>query len=286
MSLSNSILNLQTTLTDAEDILSLETQLAVSHRPVQELRDPQLNYNKYTVEQLHQMMPHLEWPRILSVLGIRNETVIMSQPDYYLLLDKLIISQPLHIWKNKIRYTILDQMSIYLSKDYVQARFHMFDHLLQGQREDKVRWMKLIKEINQNLGDLLGQLFVSKYFSLRAKERTIDLAQNLISVYRQRIQRIQWLSNATKARALKKLEKINIKIGYPSTWKSYDDVFIDRSSYFQSIISIFQSAYRKKIKDLGKPVDRDEWFIPVQTVNAFYVIVEIFIGETLPCFSF
>lgn len=222
------------------------------------------------------MMPHLDWYRILSVLNIRNHTVLMGQPDYYLLLDKLIVSQPLHIWKNHIRFVILHDMSIYLSKDYVQARFHMFDYLMQGQREDKVRWMKLIESINRHLGDLLGQLFVSKYFSLRAKERTIDLMHNLISVYRQRIQRIDWLDKSTKERALKKVENINIKIGYPSKWKTYEDVFIDRSSYFHSIINILQHDYRKKIKDLSKPVDRDEWVIPPQTVNAFYVINRIF----------
>ena len=277
MNLSNPILNLQTNRTDAEDIFSLETRLAVSHRASDELRDARTNYNKYTVERLHEMMPHLGWHRILEVLGIRNETIIMAQPDYYLLLDELIVSQPLNVWKNKIRYAILDQMSVYLSKDYVQARFQMFNSLIRGQEEDKVRWMKLIEEINRNLGDLLGQLFVSRYFTVQSKTRTIDLIQNLISAYRERIQRIDWLTDSTKARALTKLEKINIKIGYPSTWKSYDDVFIDRSSYFQSIISIFQSAYRKKIKDLGKPVDRDEWLITPQTVNAFYVTKNLFI---------
>ena len=277
MNLSNPILNFQTNRTDAEDIFSLETRLAVSHRASDELRDARTNYNKYTVERLHEMMPHLGWHRILEVLGIRNETIIMAQPDYYLLLDELIVSQPLNVWKNKIRYAILDQMSVYLSKDYVQARFQMFNSLIRGQEEDKVRWMKLIEEINRNLGDLLGQLFVSRYFTVQSKTRTIDLIQNLISAYRERIQRIDWLTDSTKARALTKLEKINIKIGYPSTWKSYDDVFIDRSSYFQSIISIFQSAYRKKIKDLGKPVDRDEWLITPQTVNAFYVTKNLFI---------
>lgn len=220
------------------------------------------------------MMPNLDWYRILSVLNIRNQTILMAQPDYYRLLDKLIVSQPLNIWKNKIRYTILHEMSTYLSKDYVQARFRMFDQLIQGQREDKVRWMKMIEVINQNLGDLLGQLFVSRYFSFRAKERTMDLMKNFISIYQQRIERIPWLSKSTKDKALRKLEKINLKIGYPSKWKNYEGVFIDRSSYFHSMISIFQHDYRKKIKDLSKSVDRNEWMFPPQTVNAFYVFLE------------
>jgi len=217
------------------------------------------------------MMPNLDWYRIFSILKIRNQTVIMSQPDYYRLLNKLIISQPLNIWKNKIRFTILHEMSKYLNKDFVQARFYMFNHLIYGQREDKARWMKIIEEIDQHIGELLGQLYISHYFSYQSKERTIDLVKNLINVYYGRINHMNWIHNSTKEKALKKLQKINIKIGYPSKWKSYNDVYINRSSYFHSISSIFQHDFRKKIKDLKKFVDRDEWLIPPQTVNAFYV---------------
>ncbi len=276
LNLTNSILNLTTSRIDAEDILSLESQLAVSHRAAYELRDPELNYNKYDVNQLDQMMPNLDWHQILSILTIKNQTVLMAQPDYYRLLDKLIVSQPLNIWKNKIRFTILHEMSLYLNEDFVQARFHMFDQIIHGQREDKTRWMKIIEEINKNLGELLGQLFVARYFSYRAKERTIDLMTNIISIYQKRINQINWIKNSTKEKALEKLEKINIKIGYPSKWKSYNDVYINRSSYFDSISSIFQHDYRKKMKDLRKTVDRDEWIIPPQMVNAFYVRRKLF----------
>lgn len=276
LNLTNSILNLTTSRIDAEDILSLESQLAVSHRAAYELRDPELNYNKYDVNQLDQMMPNLDWHQILSILTIKNQTVLMAQPDYYRLLDKLIVSQPLNIWKNKIRFTILHEMSLYLNEDFVQARFHMFDQIIHGQREDKTRWMKIIEEINKNLGELLGQLFVARHFSYRAKERTIDLMTNIISIYQKRINQINWIKNSTKEKALEKLEKINIKIGYPSKWKSYNDVYINRSSYFDSISSIFQHDYRKKMKDLRKTVDRDEWIIPPQMVNAFYVRRKLF----------
>lgn len=200
----------------------------------------------------------------------------MAQPDYYRLLDKLIVNQPLNIWKNKIRFTILHEMSLYLNKDFVQAHFHMFDRIIHGQREDKIRWMKIIEEINKNLGELLGQLFVARHFSLRSKERTMDLMKNIISIYHQRINQIDWIKNSTKIKALEKLEKIQIKIGYPSKWKSYNDVYINRSSYFDSISNIFQHDYRKKIKDLKRTIDRNEWIIPPQMVNAFYVRENIF----------
>lgn len=161
------------------------------------------------------MMPNFNWHRILSILTIKNQTILIAQPDYYLLLDKLIVSQSLNIWKNKIRFTILHEMSLYLSKDFIQARFHMFDHLINGQLEDKTRWMKILDEIDKYLGELLGQLFISRYFSFQSKERTIDLVKNLINIYYERLKNIQWINNSTKEKALKKLENLNIKIGYP-----------------------------------------------------------------------
>jgi putative endopeptidase len=217
------------------------------------------------------MMPNLGWHRILSLLSIENTTVIMSQPDYYQLLDKLIVSQPLSIWKNKIRFTILHEVAGYLCKDFVEARFYMFDHIISGQLEDKPRWMKIIEIMNQYIGELLGQLYVEQYFSHQAKQRTIDLTNNLIQVYHKRIIRSEWMSDITKEKAISKLDKLREKIGYPSQWKSYDGIYTNRWSYFQSISSVFHYTYMEKIKDLSKRVDREEWAFPPQTVNAFYV---------------
>ncbi len=281
--MTNSLLNLTTNLIDAEDVLTLETQLAVSHRTPLDLRDPEKNYNKYTVIELDRMMPNLDWHRLLNVLLIKNTTILMQQPDYYQLLDKLIVSQSLNVWKNKIRFTILHEMSKYLNKDFVQARFNMFDYLIFGRLEDKPRWMKIIEDINNYISELLGQLYVYRYFSYEAKQRTLNLTNHLIKVYRQRILRNEWMSNETKEKALIKLEKINKKIGYPSQWKSYNDVYINRWSYFESMLSVFQYNYRKKIKDLNRLVDRDEWFIPAQTVNAFYVRFLFYFTYKISC---
>lgn len=217
------------------------------------------------------MMPNLGWYRLLNLLEITNTTVIMQQPDYYRLLDKLIVSQSLNTWKNKIRFTILKKMSNYLNKDFVQAYFNMFDRLLYGRLEGKPRWRRIIEDINNYIGESLGILYTYRYFSYEARQRTIDLSNHLIKVYRQRILRNQWMSDITKERALIKLKMIMKKIGYPSKWKNYDKVSINRRSYFQSMLSVFEYSYRKKIKDLKKLVDRTEWFFPPQTVNAYYV---------------
>ena len=271
LALSNSILNTTTRLADAEDILALETRLAASHRTPYEANDPELNYHRYNLTQLVQTMPNLDWPRMLSFLNIESESMVIAQPDYYLLLNELIDSQPLRTWKNKVRFTLVHQMSPYLSKNFVDARFHVFNRLIYGQAEKKAPWMEIIDFIDRHLGELLGQLFVSEYFSSKSKERMMDLTTNLIETYRKRIRRSTWLSNSTKAKVSKKLRSINTKIGYPSKWRSYDGVSINRDSYFDSIISVFQAACRKSIEDLRKEVDRSEWVVPPQIVNAFYV---------------
>ena len=269
--MTNSLFNQTTNSRDAEDVLSLETQLAVSHQTPAQLRDSEKNYHKFTVSELDSRMRNLHWQEMFDVLEIRNRTILVQQPDYYQLLDKLIVNQPLKIWKNKIRFTILHEMSKYLTRDFGQARFEMFDRILYGRLVNKPRWMQMIEDVNKYIGELFGQLYVQRYFPHQAKERTLNLTNHLIDVYRQRIQRNQWMSEETKEEALIKLTAMKTKIGYPEQWKSYTSVEIDRRSYFQSMCSIFQYSYRKKIQDLNRQPDRDEWLVPPQTVNAFYV---------------
>ncbi|CAF0769303.1 unnamed protein product [Adineta steineri] len=270
LNLTNHVVNKTTNLMDAEDVLTLEAQLAVSHRSPAELRDPEKNYAKYTVEELDRMMPNLGWHRIFNVLEIVNQTVVVSQLDYYQSLEKLIVSQSLNTWKNKIRFTILHKMANYLNKDFVKARFYMFDHIIYGRLEDKPKWMKIIENINEYIGESLGQLYVEMYFPSSAKQRTLKLVHHIIDVYRERLMRNEWMSDKTKEKAIKKLDKVTTQIGYPSEWKTYDTIHMNRRSYFDSISSIFEYTYRKKINDLHKPVDRNEWiFFSPQTVNAY-----------------
>ena len=252
LNLTNPLLNLTTNLIDAEDVLTLETELAVSYHTPAQLHDSEKNSNKYTVVELDRMMPNLGWQRLLNVLGISKTTVLMHHLDYYQLLDKLIITQSLNIWKNKIRFTILHQMSPYLNHDFVQARFQMFDRIIHSRSMKVPRWMKVIEDVNRYIADLLGQLYVQRYFPYQAKQRTLNLTNHLIEVYRQRILRNEWMSKKTKEKAVVKLTTINNKIGYPSEWKSYPDVRINRWSYFDSMCSIFQYCYRKKIEDLNQ----------------------------------
>jgi putative endopeptidase len=162
-------------------------------------------------------------------------------------------------------------MSKYLNQDFVQTRFQLYDRVLFGRLIDKPRWMTIVEDINQYIGELLGELYVYEYFPYQAKQRMLNLTNHLIEVYHQRILRNEWMSKETKEKALIKLAKINNKIGYPSQWKSYSNVHINRWSYFDSMLSALEYGYRKKIQDLNQPPDRNQWFSPPQTVNAFYV---------------
>ncbi|UJR35374.1 hypothetical protein I4U23_028131 [Adineta vaga] len=271
LNLTNHILHSTTDFIDAEDILTLETQLAVSHYTPTQLRDPIKNYNKLSVIELDRMMPNLGWHHIIQLLQIPNDTVVMRQLDYYQSLDKLIVSQSLSIWKNKIRFTIAHEMAPYLTEDFLNARHHMFQYSLYGRQQRSSQSMIIIENINEYVGDLLGKLYVDRYFSSEAKQRVLNLTNHLMDIYRNRLMRNKWMHDKTKEKALIKLDQMSKKIGYPPQWKTYENVHTNRWSYFQSMASIFEYNFQKKINDLSRPVDKYEWDISVQTVNAFYM---------------
>jgi len=288
LNLSNSVLNTHTNIIDAEDVLALETQLAAGHLTRVELRNEAKNYHKFTVIELYRMMPNLDWTSLLTNLDFKDQIIIlMPHPDYYRLLDRLIFNQPLSVWKNKVRFTILHEMSQYLSKDFVDTRFTFYNRILQGQKENKARWMRIIDDINKYVGELLGKLYVEQYFPSEAKQRIFDLTKHLIDAYHQRLIRNQWMANTTKQTAFEKLANMNIQIGYPSKWKSYENVVFDRRSYFQSMLNALQYTFEVKFRNLAKPVDKNDWVIPPQMINAAYVSRNLRRFHSIfNCFSF
>ena len=170
LTLSNALLNVTTEMPDAEDVLSLETQLAVSHRNPSQLRDAELNSNQYIRSELEYRMPHLDWNVLLSLLTIDNPNIDIEHPDYYLSLDKLIVSQPSKICKNKVRFTLLNRMAKYLHGEFFRAKFELYDQLISGQKEEQPRWLTIVDFIDEYIGETLGQLFVERYFSSVSKE--------------------------------------------------------------------------------------------------------------------
>jgi putative endopeptidase len=254
----------------ADDILKLETEIAKSHSTPVELRDPVKNYNKFTVTDFQKLIPDIDLKDVLNRLEVKTDTILVGQPKYYEALDALLKSQPIDVWKNKLKATALNDAANSLSKDFRDARFEFYGKTLSGQKVQKERWKKMVSNVDGSLGELLGQLYVEKYFTADAKKRMLDLVNNLQSVYRSRIEKLDWMSPGTKKLALAKLDAFTKKIGYPDKWKKYDDVVIDRGTYYANLQSVAKHDYKEMINKLGKPVDKTEWGMTPPTVNAYY----------------
>ncbi|MDB5119224.1 MAG: peptidase [Sphingobacteriales bacterium] len=254
----------------AAEILKLETDIAKSHSTPVELRDPIKNYNKFSVAAFQKQVPDIDLKTVFNNLLIKTDTVLVGQPKYYKALNTLLKTQPIDVWKNKLKFKALDNASASLSKSFRDARFNFYGKTLNGQKQPRERWKSMVNTLDNGLGELLGQLYVKKHFKPEAKERMLKLVDNLQLVYRSRIEKLDWMSPETKKRAIEKLETFIKKIGYPDKWKNYDDVSIDRGSYYKNLQTIAKHDYKEMIGKLGKPVDKTEWQMTPPTVNAYY----------------
>ena len=255
--------------TEAASVLALEMKIAESHRTPVETRDPQKNYNKMAVADMIKSEPNVDWAGWFAKMNVKPDSVNVQQPGYFTALDKLVLSLPLDAWKNKVKFDYIAGNAAYLSKGFVDAKFQ-FSHMLFGQKTQSQRWKKMVQSTDNGLGELLGQLYVKKYFTEKAKSRMDELVSNLQKAFEARIKKSEWMSDSTKQRATTKLNAFLKKIGYPSKWKNYDDVTIDRSDYFADLESVRKHNKKEEIGKIGKDVDRTEWGMSTPTVNAYY----------------
>ncbi|MEO6521713.1 MAG: M13 family metallopeptidase [Mucilaginibacter sp.] len=255
---------------NADDILKLETTIAASHLTPVELRDPVANYNKFTVADFQKQVPDIDLKKVLSNLDVKTDTVLVGQPKYFKALDGLLKSEPIAIWKEKLKFDQLNGSANSLSKAFRDANFEFFGKTLNGQKVQKERWKKMVTTVDGGLGELLGKLYVDKYFTADAKKRMLDLVNNLQVVYHSRIEKLDWMSPETKTKAIAKLDAFTKKIGYPDKWKNYDDVTIDKGTYYKNNESIAIHNYKRMVEKMGKPVDKTEWGMTPPTVNAYY----------------
>jgi len=255
---------------NAADILKLETAIAKSHSTPVELRDPVKNYNKFTVAAIQQQVPDIDLKDVFRRMDINTDTVLVGQPNYYKTLNALLKSQPIELWKTKLTFEALNGASPLLSKSFRDANFEFFGKVLNGQKQPKPRWKTMLSRVDGGLGELLGQVYTEKYFTPEAKKRMKELVDNLQGVYKSRIEKLDWMSSATKEKAIAKLNAFTKKIGYPDKWKNYDDVEISKSAFYNNMVSIAKHDYKDMIKRVNKPVDRTEWGMTPPTINAYY----------------
>ena len=254
----------------AGEILKLETEIAKSHSTPVELRDPVKNYNKFTIVDFQKQVPNLDLKDILTKLNASTDTILVGQPKYYQALSSLLKSEPIQVWKNELKFAGLSNSANALSKPFRDAHFEFYASTLRGQKQPKERWKTIVSNVDGGLGELLGQVYAEKYFTPEAKKRMLDLVDNLQRVYKSRIEKLDWMSAATKAQALEKLQAFTKKIGYPDKWKKYEDVQITRDNYFANLQSIARHDYIEMTKKVGRAVDKAEWGMTPPTVNAYY----------------
>jgi putative endopeptidase len=254
----------------ADAILKLETAIAGSHLTPVELRDPVKNYNKYAVADFQKQVPDVDLKDAFARMGLKSDTILVGQPKYYAALNGLLKSTPIDVWKDKASFNEIDGSATLLSKRFRDAHHEFWNKTLYGEKAQKPRWKTMSQTVDGGLGELLGQLYVDKYFTADAKKRMLDLVNNLINVYKGRIEKLDWMSPDTKKQALAKLVAFTKKIGYPDKWKDYSDVHITADSFFANEQSIAKHNYHRMINKVDKPVDRSEWGMTPPTVNAYY----------------
>jgi len=253
----------------AASILSLETAIAKSHLTPVEQRDPIKNYNKMAVTELEKISPNIGWSNVFGKMGIKADSVNVSQPLYYKALSALLASEPIDVWKQKVKFDYISANASLLSKAFRDERFD-FNKLFSGAKTQPERWKKMVSLSDNGLKDLLGQLFVKKYFPTEAKQRMDELVNNLQVAFKTRIAKLEWMSDTTKQKAQEKLAAFLKKIGYPSKWKTFEDVVISRDNFYGNMRSIAKHDFAENINKIGKPVDKTEWGMTVPTVNAYY----------------
>ncbi|MVM29048.1 M13 family peptidase [Spirosoma sp. HMF4905] len=247
---------------------AIEKQLATAHRTNIELRDVKANYNKLAVAALSKKQPTLSWTTLVNDLGIKADSVNVGQPTYYDKLNTLLKSVSLNDWKVYLKASALTNYSNFLSQPFVDASFE-YTKILTGQAVKKTRAEEMTQAVDRSLGHALAQLYVKKYFPEDAKKRMAALVDNLEKAFEARINKLDWMSDSTKAKAKEKLYAFTEKIGYPDKWRDYSKVDVKRDAYFENRLSANKNDYLYSLAKVGQPVDRTEWFTTPPTVTAY-----------------
>lgn len=254
----------------ATAVMAIEKQLAEAQMARVEMRDPHKTYNKFTVTEFSKTTPGLDWSTMLPKFKVKGQdTILVSSPKFFKSLDGMLKTVSLSDWKTYLEWNILKSAAPNLSSPFVNANF-AFTQAQSGQKVQTPRWQRMSQLTDGTIGELLGQLYVAKYFKPDAKVRMTELISNLRKAFEIRIKGLDWMSDVTKGKALEKLNAFVPKIGYPEKWKTYDGLTIGRTTYLQNLRNSGAWAYNEMVDQLGKPVDRTRFGMTPPTVNAYY----------------
>jgi len=256
----------------ARELIALESDLARVQWSRVENRDPVKTYNKVELTQLAMLAPGVDWKRWLTESGVdsRVDYLIVAQPTYLTAFAKLLVDTPLPVWKAYFKWQLLNDAAPYLAKTYVDEQFAFQDTVLRGTPENRPRWKRGVEFVDTSIGEALGKLYVARHFPPENKARMETLVANLLAAYRQSIDALDWMSRETKTEAQAKLAKFTPKIGYPTQWRDYTSLIVARDDLAGNWLRAQEFEYRRNLAKLGKPIDRNEWGMRPQTVNAYY----------------
>ena len=254
----------------AKDILALETAIATKQWTRVDSRDDDKTYNKVEVAKANALTPGFDFAAYLKAIGVTNDAVIVAQPSAFTGFAEQLQAKSLDSWKTYFRWHLIRSAAPYLSKAFVDENFAFYGTTLRGIQENRPRWKRGVETVEQALGESLGKIYVARHFPPEAKARMDELVQNLIKAYEQSIQSLEWMSDETKKQALAKLAKFTPKIGYPKKWRDYTSLAIASDDLLGNLMRSAQFEHDYHLAKLGKPIDRDEWFMTPQTVNAYY----------------
>jgi len=256
---------------NVEAVMTIETRLAKAAYDQVKLRDPHANYNKMSVANLQKLVPAIDWNVYFSALGLKNiKDVSVSQRESLIEAGKIIETEPLATQIAYLKWKLIDESAGYLSDALYAQNFDFYGKTLSGKKEHSPRWKRAVSSVDGSLGEAVGQMYVKKYFPAESKDRMLKLVKNLQISLGERIKALPWMGDSTKVKAIEKLNSFYVKIGYPDKWRDYSKLDIKKDSYFANIqrANRFESEYM--FAKAGKKVDKSEWLMTPQTVNAYY----------------
>lgn len=253
------------------DVMEIETAIAKVSRSATELRDPEANYHKMSFDELKKTIAGIDWDAYMKGLSIQAPAELnVEQVEPIQEVARLMNTLPLSKHVSYLEYNLLDAAASCLSDDFVAARFDFYGKVLSGRQVNQPRWKRAVNSVNGMLGELVGEMYVEKYFPAAAKERMVKLVKNLQTALGERIDAQEWMSDSTKIRAHEKLAAFHVKVGYPDKWKDYSKLEIKNDSYWANVCRASEWGFNDMYSRIGKPVDKDEWLMTPQTVNAYY----------------
>ena len=255
----------------ATEIMKFETALAKASRKLEDLRDPQRNYNKMSPAELSEKhTPAIRWNERLLNMGLKADAIIVGQPEFFDALQKLLGETPVSVQRDYLRFHLVSEYAPFLSRKLDEEHFAFYGRVLTGKKEPRPRWKRVLDAQESAMGMVLGRIFVKEYFPESTKQRYVSMVEAVREAYRQRIQRLDWMSDATKAKAQIKLATLTSKVGYPDKWKDYSTLIVRTNSYAENMMAAARWLFADRLSKFGKPVDRTEWEMTPQTYNAYY----------------